>query len=124
MALQYNYVPPYSPSLFLLQQSGICVLNIQLDLPPSYGYLFNIAPPPARWPSTPMMWMDISPWLTLVAGQSFFSLLLYITLTWQYINNNNNHLFYIALLKSPEVALQSPVVIHTHSHPGGGKLHQ
>jgi len=25
------------------------------------------------------------------------------------INNNNNHLFYIALLKTPEVALQSRV---------------
>jgi len=39
-------------------------------------------------------------------------------------NNNNNNLFYKALLKAPEVALQSPEVIHTHSHPGGGKLHQ
>jgi len=39
--------------------------------------------------------------------------------------NNNNHLFYIALLRAPEVALQSPESSsHTHSHPGGGKLHQ
>jgi len=31
-------------------------------------------------------------------------------------NNNNNHLFYIALLKSPEVALQSPESSsHTHT---------
>jgi len=26
--------------------------------------------------------------------------------------NNNNHLFYIALLKAPEVALQSPEIVH------------
>jgi len=52
---------------------------------------------------------------------NIYSLYIYI-----YNNNNKNHLFYIALLKSPEVALQSrvqesntviPVVVELHQEP-------
>jgi len=59
-------------------------------------------------------------YLFLVFLLYFFSLLFLLNF---FLFYNNNHLLYIALLKSPEVALQSPVVIHT-CHTGGGKLHQ